>query len=50
MVRLRRINLKKTYQKNDGAKRLPQIFNFQYSMVNPGLSGLEINQRNSEML
>ena len=30
----------KTYQKNDGAKRLPQIFNFQYSIVNSGLSGL----------
>ena len=39
-VRLRRINLLKTHQKNDRAKRLPQIFNIQYSIVNSGLSGL----------
>jgi len=32
------INFIKTYQRNDGAKRLPQIFNSQYSIVNSGLS------------
>ena len=30
----------KDLPRNDGAKRLPQIFNFQYSIVNSGLPGL----------
>ena len=46
-VRLRRINFKKIYQKNDGAKRLPQIFNSQYSIVNSGLVGLGFKVTNS---
>jgi len=30
----------KDLSKNDGAKRLPQIFNSQYSIVNSGFAGL----------
>ena len=39
-VSLRRVNFKESYQKNDGAKRLPQIFNSQFSAF--GGSGLGV--------